>query len=269
MSMWTSAARRRPPPPPPVHVTELIRRHAAGRCWQIVTGSCRYLASSSPPPTPSQSADVKVPTHTALKSWESGARRVQNVNGENNTYMDHIRDLHDPSLHLKTIEDELKGTIGKALRRQADKILTSVRCMEQEHKRLIELMERHGATTHNGNSTSRNDEDDHDDDDDVCVFIDDHPDVTQCAEKYNEYRKEAIQRRWELIVHRQAVGFIVENHKVVMETFPIPPAIKIIDGERTTTKRKSPWQQQQQQKETQKKTVGDQLEWWQKIGRWK
>ena len=194
-------------------------------------------------------ADIKMPT-PALKSWESGARRVQNVNGENSTYMDHIRDMHDPSRHIKTIEDELKGTIGKALGKQAEKILVSIRCMDQEHKRYMELLDLHNANSSSGNDT-------------------DHPDIRKCAEAYNEYRKEAIHRRWELIVHRQAVGFIVGNHQFVMEKFPIPEALPVDSSATSDNNGSNNVKDSTKQRKSEPKKFGDQLDWWQKIGRWR
>lgn len=49
-------------------------------------------------------------------TWQRAAVRVKNTEIEkNNPYLELIRDTHDPSLHLKTIEEELQGSIGKAL----------------------------------------------------------------------------------------------------------------------------------------------------------
>ena len=79
------------------------------------------------------------------------------------------------------------------------------------------------------------------------------------AQQHNEYRKNCEKARWELIVHRQAVGFIVGNHKYVTEKFPIAEALpeEGITKEEETAKPKP------------KKVFGDQLDWWQKIGRWR
>ena len=104
----------------------------------------------------------------------------------NNEYLDHIRDMHDPSLHLKTIEDELKGTIGKALGKQAQKIVAALRQMNEQYIRYEALLE----NEENGLDMES-------------------PEVVEVAKKYNFYRKQAHQYRWELIVHRQAVGFTV------------------------------------------------------------
>ena len=171
-----------------------------------------------------------------LKSWESGARAIKNTKVENQ-YLDHIRDIHDPSLHIKTLEDELKGTIGQALGKQGEKILTALRLVHEERQNYEKLLEEHGAT-----STK----------------------VMESARQHNEYRKRCVQARWELIVHRQAVGFIVGNHKFVMNKFPIPDALpedissmaeqESSNGESTSA---SP------------KKFGDQLDWWQKVGRWR
>lgn len=180
----------------------------------------RLFASSS-----SNNNNITTPTRSNLKSWESGARRVKNVNGEDNTYLDHIRDLHDPSQHVKTIEDELKGTIGKALGKQGEKILAALRLMDQERRRYYELIEMHHQEE-NSSSQNNNDSNGEDDDEKMMIVtteaILDHPEIRQCAERHNRYREDCLHKRWELIVHRQAVGFIVGNHQFVMEKFPIP-----------------------------------------------
>ena len=93
------------------------------------------------------------------------------------------------------------------------------------------------------------------------------------ANQHNQYRKDAIKARWELLVHRQAVGFIINNHKFVHEKFPIADAISIPesedddDGNDDVPNKISP-QSTLKQKAT-KKTFGDQLDWWQRIGRWR
>jgi len=145
-----------------------------------------------------------------------------------------MRAEHDPSLHLKTIEDELKGSIGKALGRQGDKILRAVQLMNQEYQ-----------IYHNVQS---------------C----DVPTRQRAAQKYNEYRKEALQARWELTVHRQAAGFIVNNHNYVTAQYPIAPKLpeNIDDNNSGATK-------EQEAEIPKKKQFTDQLDWWQRIGRWR
>lgn len=136
-----------------------------------------YLSDPLPP--------IKIPTATSLKSWESGAQMVKNPKVKNE-YLEHIRDIHDPSMHIKTIEDELKGTIGKALGKQAQKIVAAMRQMNEEYIRYKALLE-----------------------DEEKGYDMTSPEVVEFTKKYNFYRNQALHCRWELIVHRQAVGFIV------------------------------------------------------------
>ena len=143
---------------------------------------------------------TKGPNNTNnLKSWERGARLVKDTRVEN-TYLEHIRASHDPSLHVKTIEDELKGTIGKALGKQGDKVKTYLKAMDQARQQYELLLRDHEITDQK---------------------------VVETAKKYNAYRKSCLHARWELLVHRQAVGFTVGNHKHVVETFPIGDPLPI------------------------------------------
>jgi len=188
----------------------------------VIQTSERFLYSANGPSKPSA-------------VWERGASKVKNTD-HTNPYLDLIRDTHDPSLHLKTIEDELKGTIGKALGKQGEKILYAVRLMNEQYQTYEELLEKHGSV--------------------------DHPQVIKAAVVFNEYRSDAVQARWELTVHRQAAGFIVNNHKYVTEQYPIANALPIAEEN---------GEADEQPESTSKddKKFGDQLDWWQRIGRWK
>lgn len=169
-------------------------------------------------------------------TWERGAIAVKNID-VSDPYLEAIRDTHDPSLHLKTIEDELKGTIGKALGKQGDKIFRGVHRMKEEFGRYEQALQQHETL--------------------------DHPEVQSSAKRYNEIRKEAIQARWELMVHRQAAGFIVNNHKYVMQHYPISEALPLSNSE--AAERLS----EESSAAKPKKIFGDQLDWWQRIGRWR
>lgn len=149
------------------------RRHAA----PIQMPSQRCFSSETP--------SIKMPGPSTT-TWERGAIAVKNTD-VSNPYLEAIRDTHDPSLHLKTIEDELKGTIGKALGKQGDKIFHAVYRMNEEFKVYQEELDKNETI--------------------------DHPNVQASAKRYNELRKQAIHARWELMVHRQAAGFIVNNHR--------------------------------------------------------
>ena len=168
-----------------------------------------------------------------------------------NQYLDKVRaEVVDPALQIKTIEDELCGAIGKALGKQGDKVLIAIRKMKEEHIQYIEHIKNQS-----------------------------YEHALQAALRYNEARKNAIKARWELLVHRQAVGFTVDNHSVVHSTFPIgsmlPSKIEDIrpksgllddgDGTKQTNADVTTTSSEQPQK----KVWGDQLSWWQRVGRWK
>jgi hypothetical protein len=165
---------------------------------------------------------------------------VKNTKVENQ-YLDHIRDMHDPSSHLKTIEDELKGTIGESLGKQGQKISSALQLMEQERQRYEEFLENHGANSRV---------------------------VVESAQQYNVYRKQCIQARWELIVHRQAAGFTVGNHKFIMERFLIGDPLPEDTGFSADTSEESSSTDSSSDSKNKKK-FGDQLDWWETVGRWK
>lgn len=178
----------------------------------------------------------------ALKSWESGARLVKNTQVENQ-YLEHIRQVHDPSMHLKTIEDELKGTIGRALGKQGEKVNMYLRAMEQERRAYSRLV-----------------------DDERRDYSD--AAVAEAVDKFNSYRKDAIQARWELIVHRQAVGFTVDNQRFIMTKFPIDDPLPTAELALRLREDGDQGQDESAEQEIPKK-FGDQLDWWQRIGRWR
>jgi hypothetical protein len=150
-------------------------------------------------------------------SWERGAARIKDPKQQQQTsttkttnqYMETIRATHDPSLPIRTLEDELKSTIAHALGKQGAKIVTALQHMErtrEEYENLLLLREQQCSQQ---NKTS----------------------IRECAKRHNEFRKQAMTARWELLVHRQAVGFIVNNHSLVMEKFPIGDALPVDDDE--------------------------------------
>jgi hypothetical protein len=86
--------------------------------------------------------------------------------------------------------------------------------------------------------------------------------LAEVALAYNKHRQQAIQARWELMVHRQAAGFIVNNHQHVMEHYPIAEALPIDNDDDQETK-------SEHNTRKEKKKFKDQLDWWQRVGRWK
>jgi hypothetical protein len=164
---------------------------------------------------------------------------------KSNEYLDTIRKTTDPGLHLKTIEDELRGTMGKALGKQGEKILRFVRAMAKERQRYDELLEKG----------------------DTEIFS---RDVKKTAERYNELRKEAMKARWELLVHRQAVGFIVDNHNTVARHFPIGGPLPLrIDKDESGVDGRNGEDGRNGRVEAKKEKFGTQTDWWQRIGRWR
>ena len=161
-----------------------------------------------------------------------------------NPYLDRVRsEVVDPALQIKTIEDELCAAIGKALGRQGEKVQIAIREMNEARARYLER-----------------------------IHAQDDEEALKLAHHHNDARKRAIKARWELLVHRQAVGFTVDNHTVVHTTFPIDDALPLTIEEiraiisedfgylknDNTVEEKPP-----------NKAWGDQLSWWQRVGRWK
>jgi len=177
-------------------------------------------------------------------SWERGAKLVKNTD-TSNQYLEHIRKTHDPALHVKTIEDELRGAMGKALGKQGEKILRFVKAMGQERKRYDELR----ADPHCSRSTDE---------------------LERVVKRYNDIRSEALKARWELLVHRQAVGFIVDNHNTVANTFPIGDPLRLEDDENLSPNEESgDGETTGNAKEQERQQFGTQTDWWQRIGRWR
>jgi len=136
-----------------------------------------------------------ITTNNQQTSWQRSAKLVKkdptDATSTETTkhlhYLDTIRASHDPSLHIKTLEDELMGTMGAALGKQAEKIKYYLQQMEIQKNIYTTLVREQGS---------------------------EHILIQETAIRYNEFRKMAKQARWELLVHRQAVGFIVNNHNV-------------------------------------------------------
>ena len=184
--------------------------------------------------------------------WERMAVAVKYSEKEtNNTYLNTIRATHDPALELKTVEDELKGTIGKALGRQGHKILHVKQLMEKELERYNTLIKSHSSTDKNSKL---------------------HPDIINSANNYNEYRKQALQARWELTVQRQAAGFIVNNHNYVTEQYPIAEALPVRTEHDESGNSKNTAGTNLASSATEKDPkvkFTDQLQWWERVGRWR
>jgi hypothetical protein len=214
------------------------------------------------------------------KTWQRTAVQVKNTNDfNNNPYIDAIRRTHDPVQHVKTIEEELKGTIGRALGKQGEKVFRAVHSMQaeyREYERLTSLL------LLQQQRAEKQQQQPVEDGTNLAVEA-----LQLTVERYNRYRDQAVTARWELTVHRQAAGCIVGNHQYVQNAYPIgaklvmpPDLLQLLldrrgaDGTSSTidktTTRTTPQQLQHGGGETtKKKKFTDQLDWWQNIGRWK
>ena len=189
-------------------------------------------------------AKVRTPKMDTTATWERAAKRVKNTEVEkNNSYMQEIRAAHDPSMHLKTIEDELKETIGAALGKQGRKILQAMELMQTSYDEYESALAEHKAQQNTG-----------------CTNSSAMTRAKVAAVQYNKHRHQAVTARWELQVHRQAVGFITNNHNTVREHYPIPDALPVDENGNEII---------QDKKKNSFDKFGDQLDWWQKVGRWK
>lgn len=153
-----------------------------------------------------------------------------------NQYLEHIRETHDPSMHLKTIEDELRGTMGKALGKQGEKIRGLLLKMSEEKTYYDRLLADEAPAVK----------------------------IRKSVVRYNEYWSQAHAARWELIVHRQAVGFLVDNHSTVQRHFPIPSKLEYEeDGDKSVDEVIT------DEDKCGTSKFGTQLDWWQRVGRWR
>lgn len=207
-------------------------------------------------------------TTSRTASWERGAKLVKDTNTRNK-YLEHIRDTHDPSLHLKTLEDELKGTMSKALGNQGGKVVQLLSRLDQERARYDEILSHSRDYDPSGNIKCQGSMD-------LSGLSHSSKSLLfKTVQNHNRLRKQALDARWELLVHRQAVGFITNNHKFVHEKFPIPDMLELPGNDedwkdihndaiiQDATSRKNV------NKEGVVRNFGDQLDWWERIGRWK
>jgi ribosome-binding ATPase YchF (GTP1/OBG family) len=174
-------------------------------------------------------------TDTTLKSWERSARAVKNTD-KTNKYLEHIRQEHDPALHIKTLEDELRGTMGKALGKQGRKVLRNIEAMKRQADKYQHLIA-HGGSIQ---------------------------EIRECVQLHNQFRKDAHHARWELMVQRQAVGFLVNNQKYVHSMYPIDEALPMPNEEEGTMVEK-----EHKEIDSNDAKFGNQLDWWQRVGRWR
>lgn len=250
---------------------------------------------------------IKIPSSTQSSSWERSAKLVKNID-RTNQYLEHIRDVHDPSQHLKTLEDELRGTMGKALGKQGQKVLSALKKLQVERERYEHLI--YSIVSENGGEKSEIDEENHQKNSHQStsknnnnspqeqqkqnrltstlqklsfqsISSSNQTKLLQIIHQYNRHKKDAEKARWELTVHRQAVGFIVNNHRFVQEKFPIPSQLPLphdMDDSMISSNNNHGHHNDGCRNGMNKgrggdggviRNFGDQLDWWEKIGRWR
>ncbi len=222
--------------------------------------------------TRSTSFTVNMPS-PSTKSWERSAKLVKNTD-TSNQYLEHIRDIHDPSMQLKTLEDELKGTMGKALGKQGEKVLYYLQKMNEEREKYVTILLRMGVQIEYNDRGKGKDLDlsTQLDEKHVEGLSEKHKqEIYHIVQSHNQNRKDAMKARWELLVHRQAVGFITNNHRFVNEKFPIPENIVLPNGfgDWESIKGDDRLNSSNRIREPVTRNFGDQLHWWESIGRWR
>ena len=162
--------------------------------------------------------------------------------------------------------DYQPGSIGSALGKQSGKIMNFTALMEKELEKYHDLMQQQYEQQIVNHSDGTFDADT------------DTAALEEIAAKYNELREHALKSRWELTVHRQAAGFIVNNYQDVDKYHPIGAKLTVDksavrvngggDGTTSSAGTDSSTVKGAAQKPEEKK-FGDQLDWWQEIGRWR
>lgn len=264
-----------------------------------ISSSLSFSSSSSP-------FTVNTPSSSKSSSWERGAKLVKNTD-TTNKYLEHIRETHDPAMQLKTMEDELRGTMGKALGKQGEKVISALRSVEEQRLKYEELIASCNKDNLDANANDGDGLNEQDEGYDMRPNIgrisfqslseSRQIEMVQIILSYNKYIKDAEKARWELTVHRQAVGFIVNNHRFVQEKFPIPPQLSLpldldeslllslndsvdnANGDSDVESKsiihyqnmlkKISGKKKEVRKEPVVRNFGDQLDWWEKIGRWR
>lgn len=223
------------------HTTNTLERQSqalifSGRAKEAMMRAATFRARYRRSPSV-KSLSTNSSSDSTLKSWERSAKLVKNTD-KNNKYLEHIRQEHDPALQIKTLEDELRGTMGKALGRQGQKVLRNIQGMKQQLYKYQQLQQE-DASVH---------------------------EIRECAMVHNDFRKKAMHARWELLVQRQAVGFLVQNQSYVNNMYPIGDAIPLPAEDGST---EQVVVKEHKEIPASDAEFGTQLDWWQRVGRWR
>jgi hypothetical protein len=112
--------------------------------------------------------------------------------GHESPYLDRLRARLDPGRAHLELETEIRAEIASALGRAEDKVNAALLRLELAQRRLADAP--HG------------------------------PERRRLVADCNALRDEALHARWELLVHREAVGF--RRNAILDELYPVPDRIR-------------------------------------------
>jgi hypothetical protein len=175
----------------------------------------RASSSSSSPATPWERTARQIKDSAILNSPAPQAERA-NGGSHGDPYLQRVQStlVTDPVLHpVRSIEQEIQEIIGQALGKQGQKVTLALTRLQNSFHQYESCLIRYNKEKElrSPGDTARSE-------------------LEQAIQTYNAQRQKAIQVRWELLVHRQAAGFIVKNHEYVTKFYPIPPALPSIDN---------------------------------------
>lgn len=119
--------------------------------------------------------------------WTSLVRTLTDA-GHESPYLDRLRARVDPARAQSDLETEIRAEIAAALGRAEDKVNAALLRLELAGRALDDAL---------------------------------GPDRPARTTDFNARRTDALHARWELLVHREAVGF--RRNGVLDELYPIPP----------------------------------------------
>lgn len=123
--------------------------------------------------------------------WTSLVRSLLDT-GHESPYLDRLRARLDPGRAQLELETEIRAEIAAALGRAEDKVNVALLRLELAQRRL--------ATEPPG------------------------PERRRLVAAFDALRDEALHARWELLVHREAVGF--RRNAILNELYPVPPRMR-------------------------------------------
>lgn len=119
--------------------------------------------------------------------WTTLVRSLSDA-GYESPYLDRLRARLDPGRAQLDLETEIRAEIAAALGRAEDKVNVALLRLELAGRAL------HGAPP--------------------------GPERRRLVATFNALREEALHARWELLVHREAVGF--RRNAILNELYPVP-----------------------------------------------